>query len=133
MDPKSLPSTQRCWEGEGLRIYAICVAPHCLQYTFRDWARYHATRSSGRRCAHHLLAITSLPARKGVGISEGSAPDNDAAPSVASPYHFLKSCSVVSLEDCSRADLSTDRVTSRPSLPAELFGLARRRLYNSSE
>ena len=100
MGPKSLPPTQRCWEGEGLRRYAICVAPHCLQYTFRDWARYHATRSSGRRCAHHLLAITSLPARKGVEISEGSAPDNDAAPSVAPLYHFLKPCLLTSLENC---------------------------------
>ena len=107
MGPKSLPSTQRCWEGEGLRRYAICVAPHCLQYTFRDWARYHATRSPARRCAHHLLAITSLPARKGVEISEGSAPDNDAAPAVAPLYHFLKLCLLTSLEDCSRTDLST--------------------------
>ena len=123
MGPKSLPSTQRCWEGEGLRRCAICVAPHCLQYTFRDWARYHATRSPARRCAHHLLAITSLPARKGVEISEGSAPDNDAAPSVAPLYHSLKLCRVASLEECSRTDLSTDRVTSRPSLPAELLWL----------
>ena len=100
MGPKSLLFSQCFWEGGGLRRYAICVAPHCLQYTFRDWARYHATRSSGRRCAHHLLAITSLPARKGVGISEGSAPDNDAAPSVASPHHFLKLCLLTSLADC---------------------------------
>ena len=120
MGPKSLPSTQRCWEGEGLRRCAICVAPHCLQYTFRDWARYHATRSPARRCAHHLLAITSLPARKGVEISEGSAPDNDAAPSVASPHHSLKSCPVETLEDCSRTDLSTHQSGEQ----AELAGRA---------
>ena len=123
MGPKSLPSTQRCWEGKGLRRYAICVAPHCRRRTFRDWARYHATRSPARRCAHHLLAITSLPARKGVEISEGSAPDNDAAPSVAPLYHSLSPRPVASLEECSRTDLSTDRVTSRPSLPAELLWL----------
>ena len=104
-------------------------APDCPQYMFRDWARYHATRTSGRRCAHHLLAITSLPARKGVEISGGSAPDNDAAPSVAPLYHSLKLCPVASLEECSRTDLSTDRVTSRPSL-GRAFVARRRRLYN---
>ena len=123
MGPKSLPSTQRCWEGEGLRRYAICVAPHCLQYTFRDWARYHATRTSGRRCAHHLLAITSLPARKGVEISEGSAPDNDAAPSAAPLYHFLKSCPVASLEDCSRTDLSTHQSGEQAKLAGRALWL----------
>ena len=123
MGPKSLPSTQRCWEGEGLRRYAICVAPDCLQYTFRDWARYHATRSPARRCAHHLLAITSLPARKGVEISEGSAPDNDAAPSAAPLYHSLKSCPVETLEDCSRTDLSTHQSGEQAKLAGRALWL----------
>ena len=123
MGPKSLPSTQRCWEGEGLRRYAICVAPHCLRRTFRDWARYHATRSPARRCAHHLLAITSLPARKGVEISEGSAPDNDSAPSVAPLYHFLKPCLLTSLEDCSRTDLSTHQSGEQAKLAGRALWL----------
>ena len=58
-----------------------------------------------------------------MGISEGSALDNDAAPSVAPLYHSLSPLPVASLEECSRTDLSTDRVTSRPSLPAELLWL----------
>ena len=123
MGPKSLPSTQRCWEGKGLRRYAICVAPHCRRRTFRDWARYHATRSPARRCAHHLLAITSLPARKGVGISEGSAPDNDAAPSVAPLYHSLKLCLLTSLEDCSRTDLSTHQSGEQAKLSGRALWL----------
>ena len=123
MGPKSLPSTHRCWEGEGLRIYAICVAPHCLRRKFRDWARYHATRSPARRCAHHLLAITSLPARKGVEISEGSAPDNDAAPSVAPLYHSLKPCLLTSLEDCSRTDLSTHQSGEQAKLAGRALWL----------
>ena len=126
-----MPLTQRCWEGEGLRRYAICVAPHCLQYTSRGWARYHATRSPERRCTYHLLAITSLPARKGVEISEGGAPDNNAAPPVEPLYHSLKSCPVASLEDCSRTDLSTHQSGEQPKCKlAGSFVARRRRLYN---
>ena len=131
LGPKSLPLTQRCWEGEGLRRYAICVAPDCLQYMFRDWARYHATRTSGRRCAHHLLAITSLPARKGVEISEGSAPDNDAAPSVAPLYHFLSPRPIASLEQCSDSVLVHSQSGEQAKLVAKAFVARRRRLYNS--
>ena len=56
-------------------------------------------------------------------ISEGSAPDNDAAPSVAPLYHSLKLFPVASLEECSRTDLSTHQSDEQAKLAGRAFWL----------
>ena len=56
-------------------------------------------------------------------ISEGSAPDNDAAPSVGPLYHSLKPCLLTSLEDCSRTDLSTHQSDEQAKLAARALWL----------
>ena len=56
-------------------------------------------------------------------ISEGSAPDNDAAPPVAPLYHPLKLCLLTSLEDCSRTDLSTHQSGEQAKLAARALWL----------
>ena len=53
-------------------------------------------------------------------ISEGSAPDNDAAPSGVPPYHFLSPRPIASLEQCSDSVL----VHSQSGEQAKLAGRA---------